>query len=491
MGIIEKQTIRGSFYSYLGVAIGFVTVGLIWPRILEPEQIGLINFLVAISTILAHLGSLGINSISVRLFPQFRNQENRHNGFLFLSLVFIFLGSLLVLGYYLIFKDSIIRNNMEKSGLITQYAFFIVPFTIVTILYNLFDSLHKVIYRTVISVALKEFVFRLLNLFLILLYLWFSISFRWFMNLYFLIFSIPALALIFSLVQSGEFSLRSNFSFIDRTMWKSILDVSLFGLIGGFGTLAISNIDKIMINHFIDLEATGIYSIAFLFGTIITLPSRSLGKIATTIIAESWKVDDTKTIQEVYSKSSLNQFIFAGFIFLMVWMNVDLVFLVIPQEYAAGLYVILFMSLAGVVEMGTGLNGMIIATSRYYRYQSLFIFLLLILVVITNWIFIPRLGITGAALASFLSTVIYNFIRAGFLYAKFGMQPFNYRFLIIAGLILITIALNYLFNGIDHWILRTGVKVIAILGIYAVPVYFFRLSEDIRELFNRFFKFFS
>jgi O-antigen/teichoic acid export membrane protein len=92
MGIIGRQTIKGSFFSYLGVAFGFITVGLLWPRYLEPEQIGLINFLVALSAILAQVGSLGIVNISIRLFPEFRNDSNRHNGFLSLGLVFLAVG---------------------------------------------------------------------------------------------------------------------------------------------------------------------------------------------------------------------------------------------------------------------------------------------------------------------------------------------------------------------------------------------------------------
>ncbi|RPI45157.1 MAG: hypothetical protein EHM46_02020, partial [Bacteroidetes bacterium] len=292
LGIIEKQTIRGSFFSYVGVAFGFVTVGLLWPHYLEPEEIGLINFLVAISAILAHVGGLGINSVCIRLFPYFRDPMKRHNGFLGLSLIFIFGGTLLITGYYFLFRQNMIDNNVGKSTLIVRYVWLIVPFTVATILYNLFDSLHKVIYDAVIGVFVKEFVFRLLNFVLIILYAAFAIRFQLFLNLYFLIFSIPALVLIIMLSTSHQFSLSFNFSFIGRDLWKSIAGVSFFGLLGGMGTLAVSNIDKIMINRLIDLEATGIYSIAFLFGTIITLPSRSLSKIATIIIAESWKKDD-------------------------------------------------------------------------------------------------------------------------------------------------------------------------------------------------------
>ncbi len=455
MGIIEKQTIKGSFFSYLGVALGFVTVGILWPKLLDPEQIGLINFLIAISAILAHVASLGINTIAVRLFPYFRNDQNKHSGFLSMALIFVSSGTILVLLYYLIFKEKIVENNMGKSALVADYVWFIIPFTIATLLYNLFDSLHKVTYNGVIGIFVKDFLFRVLNLVLIGLYAWFAFRFRLFLNIYFILFSFPALVLIIALYRGHQFNLKFNFSFLTKDMGRTLADVSFFGILGGMGHIAISNIDKIMINRFIDLEATGIYSIAFLFGSIITIPSRPLSKIATTIISESWKKNDTETIKSIYSKSCLNQFIFGGLVFLLVWMNLDVVFMLIPPEYEAGRFVILFVALTGVVEMATGLNGIIIASSKYYRYQSVFTFFLLLLVVLTNLIFIPRFGITGAALASLLSAIIYNSVRAGFLFLKFRLQPFNYRFLIILGVMLLTLLAGLLVKSVEHWLIRT------------------------------------
>ncbi len=481
MGIIEKQTIKGSFFSYLGVAFGFITVGLLWPKLLDPEEIGLINFLVAISAILAHIASLGINTVAVRLFPYFRDDKNRHSGFLLLALMFVASGTILVLLYYLIFKERIVENNLGKSNLLADYAWLIVPFTVATLLYNLFDSLHKVTYNAVIGVFVKEFLFRVLNLVLIGLYAWFAFKFQLFLNLYFLLFSFPALVLIIALYRGHQYNLKFNFGFISRDLRKSIVDVSFFGILGGMGTIAISNIDKIMINRFIDLEATGIYSIAFLFGSIITMPSRPLSKIATPIIAESWKKDDTATIHTIYSKSCLNQFIFGGLVFLLVWMNIDLVFMLIPPEYEAGRFVILFVALTGVVEMATGLNGMIISSSKYYRYQSMFTFFLLILVVITNYFFIPRFGITGAAIASLLSAIIYNSVRAGFLFRKFGMQPFNYRFLIILGVLLLTLLAGIGVQSVEPWLIRTLINALLVLVLYLLPILYFRISVDINS----------
>jgi O-antigen/teichoic acid export membrane protein len=487
MGIVIRQTIRGSFISYLGVAFGFITVGLLWPRFMEPSEIGLINFLVALSAILAQVGSLGINNVSVRLFPHFRDDASKHHGFLSFGLLFLLAGSFLVLAYYLVFRERIVENNLEKSVLLSRYVYFIVPFTVATLVYNYFDSLHRVIYDAVIGVFLKEFVFRVLNLLLILLYAWTAFSFHLFLNIYFLIFSLPALILVLALIRTRQFNLRLEPGFVHGEFRRSVLSVSFFGLVAGMSTIAISSIDKIMINHYIDLEATGIYSIAFLFGTIITLPSRPMAKIATTIVAEAWKNDDTASIQEIYTKSSLTQFIIGGLIFLLVWLNIDLVFMLIPEKYESGRMVILLMSLSGVVLMVAGLNGIILQASRYYMVHSLFVFALLVALVLTNMIFIPRMGITGAALASLISTVFYNVLRILFIRSRFRMQPFNYKYLIVLGLLIIAWWVGSRFLFIESWWMRTLIICLAISLLYLLPIWIFRISHDINDSIQAFF----
>ncbi len=481
MGIIEKQTLKGSLFSYMGVAMGFITVGLLWPRLLEPEEIGLINFLIAISAILAQVGSLGINSVSIRLFPEFRNNTNKHNGFLSLGLLFLIVGAMIIFAYYLLFKERIIENNTGKSLFVANYVYFIVPFTLATLIFNFFDSLHRVIYNAVIGLFVKEFLFRFLNLILITLYGWFAFKFELFLNIYFILFSLPALILIIALSRTRQFNLKLNFRFITRDFGRSIAGVSFFGLISGMGTIAVSSIDKIMINHFMDLEATGIYSIAFLFGTIITLPSRPLAKISTTIIAEAWKRNDRDTIQLIYSKSSLIQFIFGGLIFLLVWLNIDIVFMLIPSEYESGRLVILFMSLSGVILMTAGLNGIILTASRHYKYHSLFVFILMVSVIITNYFLIPKFGITGAAIASFICTLLYHLLRILFIYKKFRMQPFNFRFLIVLALLLFTWLAGTLLQGIAHWVLQAGIITLMVLLIYLIPILALRVSDDLNK----------
>ena len=60
--------------------------------------------------------------------------------------------------------------------------------------------------------------------------------------------------------------------------------------------------------------------------------------------------------------------------------------------------------------MTLGFGSTLISFSRYYYWGLYFTFFLTALTIVTNYIFIPVWGITGAALATFLASVVgYSF----------------------------------------------------------------------------------
>ncbi|MCK4664785.1 MAG: oligosaccharide flippase family protein [Bacteroidales bacterium] len=92
MGVIQKQSISGVIYSYIGVGLGFFITVILFTRFLSTEQIGLLRLLVSYSTIIAMFASLGINSVTIKLFPYFRNVEKKHHGYLGIALLVSLIG---------------------------------------------------------------------------------------------------------------------------------------------------------------------------------------------------------------------------------------------------------------------------------------------------------------------------------------------------------------------------------------------------------------
>jgi len=488
MGIIQKQSIKGTIYSYIGVGIGFITTAILFPRILSASEIGLLKLLVSFSMLFAQLASLGFPNVINRLFPYFRDKESGHNGFIVVALTISFGGFLLSILTLHILKPMIIRNNLEESAIFIRYFNYLIPLIFFTLFFGLFDSYIKALYDAVIGTVLKELVQRVFILIAVVFYFFDKVSFHTLVLLYVLALSLPTLILIFKIIVNGEFQFKKPGNIFNPVLWREILNLCFHGILTGFGAIAVLQLDSIMVNHYLGISLTGIYATTFFFATIILIPSRPLLKISTTIIADAWKNNDLKIISRIYKKSTNIQTWVAVLLFILLWVNIDNIFMIIPKEYESGKWVIFFIGIKNVIEMATGISSTILQTSGYYRINTFFILLFLILMVVFILILIPVAGITGTAIAIMVSYGLISLLRYIYLRVKFQLDPFNYRIflLILAGLAsflggyFIPVSTNYLIDIIIKCFV-TGV-------IYVFLTVILRLSADINRILNQVFK---
>ncbi|MGQ9620071.1 MAG: lipopolysaccharide biosynthesis protein, partial [Bacteroidales bacterium] len=425
MGIVFKQSVKGTIFVYIGLVLGFVTTGILLPRIYTTEEIGLLKIILAYSSLVSTLGTLGINGATLRLFPWFRNQEKKHNGFLALILITGLTGFILTSVLLLVFKPVLLGASIQKSHLVARYFNFIFILVFFQIFFSILDSYYNALYNSVHGTYLKEVFQRILVLLIIGFFYFDFIDFQQFIILYVIVFCIPTIYITFTLVKENQFFLKPDFSFIDRQMALSIISVSLFSILNGFSLLVIQNIDLMMINSMIGLDAAGVYTICFFFGVVISLPARSLYRISNIVAADAWKNNDMKTISNLYSKSCLTMFTLAMLLFLGLWINIENIFRIIGPDYIPGKWVILFIALGSLIDMATGANSSILGTSRYFKVQTWMLIFLVVIIIAANLVLIPLLGITGAAIGSAAALTLLNILRFLFLFNKFRLQPYN------------------------------------------------------------------
>ena len=443
MGVIIKQSLIGTLYSYIGVILGLITAAFLLPQLLSTEEVGLVKVLVSYSILFAGFGVLGFGNVINKLFPLFRDEKNGHNGFFAILLAVGTLGSLITLGVFFLIKPMLIADSIDKAPEFVAYINYLIPLIIFPIFYTLFDVYSSALYISAIGTLLKDVVQRILIIISLGLYFFDIITFHSFIITYTISYCIPTLLIIISLIKEKAFILKPQKDFLTPDLKRNILSVASFSLLSGFAGLLIANIDTIMIKTLVGLSGAGIYSITFFFGQLVRIPSRSVIRISNIVIADAWKINDIETIKIIYYKSCLNQLIMGLFIFMCIWVNIDSIFEILPDKYAAGKWVIFFIGLNNLIDMLSGVNGSVINTSKYYRYQTMFMGLLILLVIGSNYILIPRYGITGAAIASAISLTTFNFCRYIFLYFAYKMQPYNWRHLLI---IAIGLSSYYLVN---------------------------------------------
>jgi O-antigen/teichoic acid export membrane protein len=480
LGIIQKQTITGSVISYLGVLLGFVTTGILFPQLFSTAENGVIKLLVANAALFGQLGTLGFSGVITRMFTYFRDKKTNHHGFMRIGILVSLAGfAFTALAFYFL-KDWILIGKDKADGeMIGKLVGFVIPMILATIFFHLFDNYYKVLFNAVKGSLYREVYQRVFTLALIIIYYYSAMNFWLFILLYVAGYGLPTLMLLVSLIRDGEFSLKKDQGFITPALGREIIHVSLFNIIIGFSNIAILNIDSIMINRLVGLEETGIYSIAFFFGTLVIIPSRILMKISGTFLADAWKTKDLEQIKSIYYKTSINQFIIGGLILIGLWGNIDNVFKILPPEFEPGRYVILLIGLTNLVEMLGGASATIISVSDRYKVLSYFLIVLLILIVATNLLLIPLLGINGAALASLLSYSIYVMLRYTFLYRNYQMQPFTFNHIKVVIIALVTYGLQSLIPVFTHFILDIAIRSFAMIMLYSSIAYVWRTSDEL------------
>ncbi|HBF88842.1 MAG TPA: polysaccharide biosynthesis protein [Bacteroidales bacterium] len=465
----------------MGIFIGFLTSGLLFPLFLKTDEIGLLNILVAYSSIFAQFGSLGFNAAATRLFTYFRNEKNNHNGFLFLSMMVGIAGFLLAVIVLILLKHFLLTTGGNESLYFESYFWYLIPLIFFTLFFNALDTYYKMLYNSVIGTFMKEFVQRILILLVFAFYFLKWIDFSQYVLGYVVAMALPTLLVTVVLIKEKSFNLKPNLSFINTELRKSLTSVSFFGIISGFSSLIILQLGTIMITMLLGLSSTGVYTTMFFYATLILIPSRAIIKISSVVIADKWKNNDVAAIADIYYKSCINQLVIAAILFIGLWGNIDNIFRILPAEFESGKYILLFIGLANLFDMATGVNGTIISTSKYYKIHTYIMIFLIALIIVTNLIFIPIYGIVGAAFGSAISVFVFNIVRYLFLLSKYKMQPFNYKHLLIIGISAFSYLSVYFIPEIENLLFDILIRSSIMTIVFVIPVYFLKISDEINQ----------
>ena len=484
MGIIIKQSIQNTIISYSGIMLGFISTILLFPNILTADQYGLTRVLLSVALVSSQFSQLGMNNVIIRFFPYYQRSKQSRHRLLTLAFLIPLAGFLLFLILFFIFRDPLITYYSGRSELIVDFHLYLIPLVFAILFFEVLNSYVRALKDSITGSLINEVMVRLLVIALLVLHFFGWFSFREFMMIFTAIYTIQPVCIIVYLVIKKELSFTNPFRKETRRLFKGMSVYGVYSLLGGFAGLLIGNIDIIMISAMMELNSTAVYAIAFYIGSVIAIPQRSIGKIATPVLADLIKNKQFGQVETLYKRTALNQLVAGALVFIGIWGNLHNITYLLPDEYAGIYWVVVVVGLAKLINMANGVNGYIIINSRFYRYDLYTNILLLILTIITNLLLIPVFGIVGAALATAISILIYNFIKFVIVWIKLDMQPFQWNaaaILVIAAVCLfVSEQIPYMLNFYIDVIVRS----LIISTLFITAVLSFRLSDDFQNLAN-------
>ena len=214
------------------------------------------------------------------------------------------------------------------------------------------------------------------------------------------------------------------------------------------------------------------------------MPKRALSQISIPIISQAWSRNDLSEIGMIYKKSAINQALLGVLIFLLIWLNVDILLAIVPKHsiYEQGKFVILFIALSRLLDMATGVNSEIILTSPYYRMNLLFIIVMAALTITTNLLLIHTYGINGVAFAAFISMFLFNVFKIIFIWYKLKIQPYDISIVKLIGIATVVMGLFYFWpqqkGDLIFSILQISLRSIVIAILFVSAIFYFNVSED-------------
>ncbi len=480
MGIVLKQSFQNTVTTYIGFAIGALNTLFLYTTILEPEYYGLVAFILATGSLLMPLMAFGVHNTMVKFYSA--QSAEAKNGFLTLMLLSPLLVLVpLALGTWL-FYDVIASFLSKENVIVKDYVWYIFLVGLAMAYFEVYFAWSKVQLKSVFGNLLKE-VFIRVGVMVLLILLYFEI-----VSLDFFFMALVGLYLFRTLMMKiyayNLDGFKLDFRFPKGS--NKILMYSLLIILGGSAAVILLEIDKFMINQYIKIDNVAYYSVAVFIAMVIIVPSRAMHQITYPLTAELLNSNDMVALKKLYKKTSLTLFVVSGVLFLLIVLNLNDLFLLLPEAYRGGFYIVFLIGLAKVMDSLLGNNNAILYNSKYYKTILLFgVGLALVTIVLNLWL-IPVLGIEGAALASFVAIFLFNTFKLLFVKLKFGFFPFTaVTFKIFAALALLGVLFSYL-QFPFHPIINITLKSALIVLMYGGILYRFDLSEDISGIISKF-----
>ena len=94
----------------------------------------------------------------------------------------------------------------------------------------------------------------------------------------------------------------------------------------------------------------------------------------------------------------------------------------------------------------------------------------------------------GAAFASFISKLAINLIRVIFIFLKFKLIPYTYKYWIIGIIAIISYYLTKIFGNIDLLLVDIFLKSSIVTIIFILLTYVLKISDDFNRLINNVFR---
>lgn len=417
-----KQAILFTAINYLGVLIGIVSTVLIYP--LDKELLGIIRFVDAWAQMIFPVIVLGSTHALINFYPKLSDLLQKK---LFTFSLLALARTTLVLALGVLVAYWFVPTGSYPY--IYLGLFLGIAMAYIDLFRRQATNLQRLPYVTFFEKIIPKIA--LPSVFIMVLYGLVSInSGIW---IYILAYYIIVFIIGRYVFKHFRFSWSKDFSDLFQSISKKqYYWYSFFAFAGSFGQFFAFRVDSLMIPSFLGFEQNGTYNIGVTLASTLAIPATGVFALYAPMISDYIKNARLKSLNIEYKKTARILFFVGMFLYSCVLVAIEPFFELLPtyNKLQGSLPVIYILGFNVVVNMSTGFNNEIISYSKYYRYNLVFITVLMLINVGLNYYFLSQtsLGILGVAIASLFSMSLFNIVKTLFIYQKMRLWPFDKAF---------------------------------------------------------------
>ncbi len=481
MGIVFRQSIKGSIVIFAGILLGALFT---WATavVLPKAELGGLRNLLSQGAVLQLLLLAGAANLVNPYLLRYKAEDPRRPVLITITLLMPVVMALIVAIPYLLLKESVIaRYQAGDRDFVRSYYIWLLPLSLLLSYLTLLEYYLTAQLKVAAAIFMREVLLRLLFLGLIALFGFHYINLRVFIAGSVLIHSVPVAMLLLLATKTEGFRISTDWKAFSKAEYKDILHYGWYHLLTTATLNLISTIDALMLGPLsrAGFSDVAVYVNAQFLISIMYAPYKAMASAAFPKMAEAFLSGTRETLHNLFQRAGLNMFIAGVAMWVIVAGNLHNAVAILPKGYEAIIPIVFILSIGRMVDMATGLNVELISVSPHYKFNFRLALLLLLAVIVCDRIFIPKYGIFGAAWVASGCAILTNLARMAFLFRKTGLHPFSKHtgsIFLCGGL---AYGLNFLLPHVHQPVADALYRSAVLIIAYCALLFLFRPSPDL------------
>lgn len=487
MGIVFRQSVKSTLVIFAGALLGALTI-FISTKYIPQQQFGIIKYITNQAVVASQVTMIGMNIVLAIYIHKYKDDDPRKPVLITISLIIPIAATVLLSALYFLFKPFILTSLYQPADRAYMDTFYVlVPvftllWTVLLLLEHYLNSQMKVAK----SVLMREVVVRLLNIGVVLLYIFNYIGLNALIIGSVLIYIVPIIFLWFFCRQTTGFYLSFNWKILSRAEHKDILHFAWYHMLVGISINLLGYLDSLMLAPLDKNGMTSVaeYTVAVFVISFLQIPYRAMATASLPDLTKSYEAGDMALVESYFKRSAINTLIAAIGMYVVIVFNMDNVVRILDKNYASVYWLVVILALGRLADISTGLNNEMISISKHYKFSFYLSLLLVLLIFAFNWYLIPRIGVFGAAWGTTLALVVFNITKYIFLWRKMRLQPFTKASAMALAAGGAAAAAGYALPFILNPFVDAAIRSVLILSVYGGLLLALRPSEDLNHFLS-------